>query len=74
MKDQKKSGAKPSGLVLGMCLGIAMGTAVGASTQNMGLWIPIGLCMGLCFGLAMDQGAETHSAGERKEDDPENEE
>ena len=36
-----------------MCIGISAGTSIGASTNNMGLWVPIGLSIGLCIGLAL---------------------
>ena len=54
MKNQKESDNQTSHISFGMCIGTSIGVAIGASTDNLGLWLPLGISLGICFGSLLD--------------------
>lgn len=68
MKNQKESDNQTSHISFGMCIGTSLGVAIGASTDNLGLWLPLGISLGICFGSLLDARNRKRTKDTQQED------
>lgn len=62
--SEKKMNKTALGISFGLAIGAGLGVAIGASSDNIGLWLPV--CIGLGLALGASIGGTIDAMGNKK--------